>query len=235
MRLKSAFVLGAIILASARPALGEEPVVPSPSVPDEQAFIPRVGFNVGGGPSFPLADSADRFKTGGAFQLGVTYHFTNRLELQAEYLYSGHGIQSTVLDATDINGHHSMQYGDLNVVFNVVRPRPLGIYVVGGPGLYYRRVEITEFVGTAVVPYCDPWLYICYSDTVAVEEVLGTRSRTDFGLNAGLGVSLRLFDGPMSVYAEARYHYIFSGDIDTPDGPKSATGQYLPVVFGLRL
>jgi hypothetical protein len=127
-----------------------------------------------------------------------------------------------VLDATGTNGYHSMQYGDLNAVFNVLPLGPLGVYVLGGPGIYHRRVEITEFAGVGTVPYCDPWLFICWS-------------KTDFGLNAGLGVSLRLFGGPLSLYAEGRYHYIFGGHIDTPAGSRSVDGMYMPIVFGLRL
>lgn len=235
MRLNSAFVLGAIILASAGPALAAEPGASSSSAPDEQTFIPRIGFNIAGGPSIPLSDAGDRFKTGGGFQLGATYYFTNRLGLQAEYLYSAYGVDANVLEASGVHAHHDMQYGAINATYHVVRPRPLGVYLAGGPGIYYRKVEITEVAGTAVVPYCDPWLFVCYPEPVSVESVLGTRSRTDFGLNAGLGVELRLFGGPMRAYAEGRYHYIFSGSIDTPDGPKNATGQYLPIMFGLRL
>ncbi|MFL5346401.1 MAG: outer membrane beta-barrel protein [Hyalangium sp.] len=198
-------------------------------------MVPHVGFNIGGGLSIPFSDAGDRFQTGGSFQLGGTYYFMGRLGLQAEYLYSGYGIKSNLLDISGVQGNHVMQYGDLNVIYKIVQPRPFGIYVVGGPGIYYRRVQITEVLGTTVAPYCDPWLFYCYGAPVTVTDVLGSRSRTDFGLNAGLGVSLQLAGGPMSLYAEARYHYIFSGDIDTPDGPKKATGQYLPIVFGFRL
>ncbi|WP_158501749.1 outer membrane beta-barrel protein [Vitiosangium sp. GDMCC 1.1324] len=238
MRFISMRTVGLLVaFAGACPALAAEPDIPASFVTENEqdSLVPHVGFNIGAGVSFPLADSGKRFETGGAFQLGVTYNFNRLLGVQAEYLYSGYNIQSNVLDSTGVNGYHSMQYGDLNAVFNVIPARPFGIYVLGGPGIYHRRVEITEFAGVAAVPYCDPWLYICYTTPVSVESVLGARSRTDFGLNAGVGISLRLFGGPMRLYAEARYHYIFSGDIDTAAGPKKANGQYIPLVFGLRL
>jgi hypothetical protein len=234
MRLISAVALGVITLAGARSALAAEPDVPTQPLPAEETWVPRVGFNIGGGLSIPISDAGDRFQTGGSFQLGFTYSFSSRLGVQAEYLYSSYDIQGEVLNETGVEGSHVMQYGDLNAIYRVLLPQPLGVYLVAGPGIYYRRVTLAEIAGTAVVPYCDPWLYICYGDTVAVADVLGTRSRTDFGLNAGVGVSLRIFGGPISLYAEARYHYIFSGDIDTPAGPKKATGQYLPIVLGFR-
>jgi opacity protein-like surface antigen len=229
--------VGLVLLASARPALAAESDVPTSFVSEDEdkTLVPRVGFNIGGGVSFPISDAGDRFQTGGAFQLGATYNITRRVGVQAEYLYSGYTIQDDVLSATGTNGNHSMQYGDLNAVFTVLPARLFGVYVLGGPGIYHRRVEITEFAGVGLVPYCDPWLYICYSEPVAVDQVLGSRSKTDFGLNAGVGVSLRLFGGPLRLYAEGRYHYIFGGDIDTSAGPRKADGQYLPLVFGLRL
>ena len=238
MRFISAVSAGLLALASARPVLAADATVPPDFVTpwDEDTLVPHVGFNIGGGLSFPLSYGADRFYTGGAFQVGVAYNFNRYLSVQGEYLYSGHGVQSDVLSSSDLDGYHSMQYGDLNAIYNVLPARPFGIYVMGGPGIYHRRVEITRFAGVSAVPYCDPWLFICYSTPVGVEEVLGSRSRTDFGLNAGLGFSLRLFGGPFRLYAEGRYHYIFGGTVDLPGGgTRKIDGQYLPVVFGLRL
>lgn len=234
MRLLSAVTLGMITLAGARAALAAEPETPLPPLQEEQTWVPRIGFNIGGGISIPISNAGSRFETGGAFQLGGTYSFSSRLGVQAEYLYSSYSVQSAVLDENNVQGNHVMQYGDLNAVYKLVRPRPFGVYLVGGPGLYYRKVTLTELTGTALVPYCDPWLFVCYGQSVPVGDVLGTRSRLDFGLNAGVGVALRLMGGPISLYAEARYHYIFSGNIDTPAGPKKASGQYLPIVLGFR-
>jgi len=237
MRFISAMAVGLVAFASARPILAAGSDVPTDFVhePELDTLVPYVGFNIGGGLSVPLSDAGDRFNLGGAFQVGVTYNFTRHLGVQAEYLYSGYSVEGDVLSSTGVDGHHSMQYGNLNAVYEIVRPRPFGVYVLGGPGIYYRRVEITEFAGTAVVPYCDPWLFFCYATPVGVEQVLGARSRTDFGLNAGVGVNLRLFEGPVRLYLEGRYHYIFGGDVDTPNGSININGQYLPFVLGLRL
>ncbi|MFY0567234.1 outer membrane beta-barrel protein [Archangium lansingense] len=238
MRLFSgmAAAVGLMLLTGAQPALaqGDVPQTFVSTGEERESLVPRVGFNIGGGVSFPISDAGGRFQTGGAFQFGVTYNITKHLGVQGEYLYSGYDVQDDVLSSAGVDGDHIMQYWDLNAVFNVLPARPFGIYVLGGPGVYYRRVEITEFAGVGVVPYCDPWLYICYTTAVPVEEVLGSRSRTDFGLNVGVGVSLRLFGGPLRIYAEGRYHYIFSGNIDTAAGPRKADGQYVPLVLGLR-
>lgn len=235
MRLMSTLALGLVALTGTQPALAAVPDVPPGFVDERETFIPHVGFNLGGALALPISDVGDRFQTGGGFQFGVTYHFTRYLGLQAEYLYSGYNVQDDVLASQGVNGNHSMQYGNLNAVFNVLPARPIGVYVLGGPGIYHRRVQITEFAGVGFVPYCDPWLFFCYAEPVAIEEVLRERSRMDFGLNAGAGVSLRLFGGPLRLYLEGRYHYIFGGTIDVLGGNRRANGQYLPIVFGVRL
>ncbi len=191
-------------------------------------------FNVGGGLSIPISDAGDRFVTGGGFQLGAGFQLNRRFGVTAEYLWMDHGVQDDALTEAGIEGDHLLQYGGLNAVVNVLPRRRFGFYLIGGPGLYYRKVELSQFAGVAAVPYCDPWLLFCSADVVPVDEILGSRSTTDFGLNAGLGLTLRLF-GDMRLYVEGRYHYIFGPEFTAQDGTSQhADGQYIPVIFGVR-
>ncbi|WP_164021642.1 outer membrane beta-barrel protein [Pyxidicoccus trucidator] len=201
---------------------------------EQEPAASRFVFSLGGGPSFPISDAGGRFEAGWGFQLGAGLNFSSRLGLLAEYSYSGYEVQDDVLTESSLVGDHFMQYGDLNAIVNLLPGRRLGVYLTGGPGLYYRRVEVTRLDGAEVVPYCDPWLLVCYPDVVPAGTVLGSRSTTDFGLNAGLGVTYRLY-GPIRVYLEARYHYIFGPEFDTPEGSRKADGQYLPINLGLLL
>jgi opacity protein-like surface antigen len=233
MRFISAMTIGLVAITSARAA--ERETTPTAFEEYMATGVPRVGFNAAGGAALPISDAGGSFKTGIGAQVGVTYNFTQRLGLQAEYSFSRYGIQANVLEAQSVEGDHVLHYGDINAVYKVLRARPLGIYVLGGPGVYYRKVTISQVVGTGFAPYCDPWLLLCYAQPVDITQVLGERSRTDFGLNAGAGIELRLFGGPMHLYLEARYHYVFGGTIETPSGPRRITGQYLPVMLGFRL
>jgi opacity protein-like surface antigen len=191
-------------------------------------------FNVGGGTSFPISDAGDRFKTGGGFQLGAGFQFKRNLGITAEYYYSAYDIQADVLTGTGVDGNHYMQYGSLNAVWNVMPRSPFGFYLIVGPGLYHRKVELTQLAGVAAVPYCDPWLYYCTTDIVPVSEILGSRSSTDFGVGGGIGVTLKIY-GDLRLYLEGRYHYIFGPSFTLPDGTsRNADGQYLPVNFGIR-
>lgn len=191
-------------------------------------------FNVGGGLSFPISDANDRFDTGGGFQVGAGFQFLRNLAINAEYLYTAYDVKSEVLSSSGVEGNHFMQYGALNAVVDLLPRNRFGIYLIGGPGLYYRKVEVTQFAGVAAVPYCDPWLLYCTASAVPVSEVLGSRSTTDFGLNAGLGLTVRIY-GDLRLYLEGRYHYIFGPEFTGESGVSDrADGQYVPLMFGLR-
>ena len=90
--------------------------------------------------------------------------------------------------------------------------RPYGLV---GMGVYYRPVKVTT-PGVGYAPgYCDPWWYVCYpGGFVAVDNIIGERSSTDFGMVFGGGVNFGAF------YAELRYHYIWG-----PEGRERPRGQ----------
>src|SRR4051812_43560485 len=48
----------------------------------------RVHLNIGGGFTVPVSDVADRFGTGGGFNLGVIFEPAPTLGLQVEYAYN---------------------------------------------------------------------------------------------------------------------------------------------------
>ena len=138
---------------------------------------------------------------------------------------------------TDFFGDMNMQYGTVNLVARkpdgTVRP-----YGLVGMGVYYRPIKVTSPAVGFVPGYCDPWWYYCYpGGFVAVEEVIGERSSTDFGMDFGGGLNFG------AVYAELRYHYIWGPTVPTT-GPvqplpgvtaeRKANGQFLVTTFGFR-
>ena len=70
-----------------------------------------------------------------------------------------------------------------------------------------------------------------------VENIVGERSSTDFGMDFGGGVNFGVF------FAEPRYHYIWGPTVPTT-GPgatpawsnreRKANGQFLATTFGFR-
>ena len=183
--------------------------------------------------SLPLSNSSDIADTGGGILVGLTYRPHPVIGIRGEYLYSFYGLKDELFGGTNLDGSHSMQYGTLNVVVRPAGTRDFGFYVIAGGGVYFRKVEITRLDGVATGAFCEPSAFVCYPDSVAVAQVLASRSSTDFGLNGGLGAYLSL-GSPLRLYLEARYHFVWGPEFTSGSGKtQSANGQYIPIVLGL--
>ena len=133
----------------------------------------------------------------------------------------------------------NMQYGSGNLVVEPKTSGKTSAYGLVGMGVYYRPVTITTpAVGYTTV--CDPFWYVCYPAAVPVDQVVGSRSSTDFGMNFGGGVNFKMSDSA-SIYLEIRYHYIWGPTLSTsqinaalPPKTTTANGQFLPITDGFR-
>ena len=202
----------------------------------------RFTVNLGGGASVPLSDVGDYFGTGFNVVFGVTVHLNDSLGIQAEYQYNGLGSldgNSAELPSNPIEPPiqlklgHNMNVGNFNLVFKPRTRGRVGGYMLGGGGIYHRRVDLST-PGTGLVTVCNPWWYICYPTPVPVDRIIGTRSSTDFGVDVGGGMTFLIGDTE-EFYVEARYHYVWGPEVDDGQGNKQkANGQYLPITFGFR-
>jgi len=200
----------------------------------------RIHVNLGGGPTFNMGDIGDHFSTGWGPAVGVTLDMPNhRTAFQVEYAYRYFRLNESyvVPGATQFGANHQTHQIDFNYIANLTRPGS-GIrgYVLAGPGLYYRKVDITQYVGTGII--CDPFWYVC--GAYPVEAVLGARGGWDWGFNVGGGVAFK-FDNEAEFFIESRYHYVWGPDIEPNSQPIGQTlkggtsnGQYMPLTFGLR-
>jgi opacity protein-like surface antigen len=200
-----------------------------------------VHFNLGGGPTFVMGDIGERFNTGWGPAVGLTFDANEKLSFQFEYAYRWFSIPEEA-DATLglLDANHQTHQLDFNLIANLTSPdSPVRAYIVGGPGSYYRKVEITRYAGTGVI--CDPYYYVC--GAYPVEAVLGSRGGWDFGFNVGAGVGFALGeDGEF--YIETRYHYVWGPEIaaatplpagvTTTSTGGTTNGQYMPLTFGFR-
>jgi opacity protein-like surface antigen len=209
----------------------------------------KVQVNIGGGFTATVGQVHDHLGNGGNFMLGVTFNVNPHVGIQAEYGYTTLGskevdfpVVAPVGSTVPISaGAHMHQYtfnaivhfGDLSA-----KARP---YAIVGGGIYDRVVQLTS-PGTGITTVCDPWWYVCYPVAVPVTNILGERSSTDFGMNYGVGVDIRL-GGHVDAYAEARFHYIwgpklssFSSTGTLPPGvsDQNANGKFFPITFGIR-
>ena len=188
-----------------------------------------VTWNIGGGVTLPMSDTGDRFDTGYNLVGGLRFNAGETFGVQIEYGYNSMDVKGDLLDVTDFDADHQMQSIDLNLVFHSPDGNAAGFYALAGGGAYYRKVEITRFVGNVAVPICDPWLYICYTDVVPVESILGSRSSWKPGFDVGAGFTIK------QLYVEGRYHYVMGDEFTRLDGTtEKANGQYLLFTAGFH-
>jgi hypothetical protein len=219
------------------------------TVPARRPFTPATGsaqdkhvhYNIGVGPSFIAGDLGSHFSTGWGPALGVTLDMPDKpFGFQFEYAYHNFSQNDNAIlpVATSLSANHQTHQLDFNFVANLTpRDSDVRAYVVAGPGAYYRRVQIATYVGSGII--CDPFWYMC--GAYPANDVLGSRGGWDIGVNVGGGIGFRLGkDGEF--YIETRYHYVSGPEITSttaaPVGTTftggKATGNYIPLTFGLR-
>ncbi len=206
-----------------------------------QAQDRPVQVSLGGGWTIPNSDVKDHLGDGYNFNFGVQVNVSPVIGIEGLYSFNGLGEKRISIPVspnpgdtpvpTDFFANMNMQYGTANIVLRAPEGnvRPYGLI---GMGVYYRPVQVTT-PGVGYMPgYCDPWWYICYpGGFVPVDNIVGERSSTDFGMDFGGGVNFS------AIYAEVRYHYIWGPTITTPGGGTStqkANGQFLQTTFGIR-
>jgi opacity protein-like surface antigen len=217
----------------------------------------RVHFSLGGGFTAPNSEVRDRLGDGYNFNIGLDVAITPVVSIEGLYSFNGLGQKRISVpvapqpleDAsggvpTDFFADMNMQYGTGSLILQVPEGavRPYGLV---GMGVYHRPIKVTTPAVGYAPGYCDPWWYVCYpGGWVPVENIVGERSSTDFGMAFGGGVRF----GP--VFAELRYHYIWGPTIEgatlpsqpiagDPTGTSSlvghkANGQFLATTFGVR-
>jgi len=226
MRIGSYLALGALLLVLA----------PSTSSGQDTK---KVHVNIGGGPTFTAGDVGEHFGTGWGPAVGVTFDMSRFAAFQFEYAYRWFDIKddAPLFAVTKLSANHTTHQLDFNFIGSLaptgatIRP-----YILGGPGMYYRSVEITEYVGNGVI--CDPYWYIC--GTYPIEAVLGSRGGRDFGFNIGGGVGFGIGE-TAEFFVESRFHYVwgpeFTPETSVPAGENrsgSTNGTYYPLTFGFR-
>ncbi len=202
--------------------------------PSETSPFGGLTLSYGGGPTVPLFNASKRFPVGGNFNLSAGWRLFGRVVVQAEAVVSIHGVEAEILESGNLSASHYIYGGGLGVQVHVLpRGAPFDLYVVGGPGLYARSVEISTVTGGTIPTLCDETLLVCNAGVApAAGGTVATGKTLGLGLSGGVGASFSL-GLPVRLFVEARFYYLW-GSVEAPEGERAAHGQYLPIMVGFR-
>lgn len=215
------FWLGIILLPTSAYAQGN----------DDPRFNDNIGvFTM----STPLNPMARYTNFGLGVDFGAGYNFTRRQAVVGEvmwnWLYATDGALDPVraaLQSPNVGGHGAF-VALMSTYRYELRGRALGTYLIGGPGWYHRSAELSKAIpaGTVCInPLSVWWGYNCTPGTATTSATIASSSSSAFGINGGVGFTVRVGEAPNRAYVEARYHYAPTKNVNT---------QFISIVFGFR-
>jgi len=181
------------------------------------------GF-VGGGFTNPINPIGSRLDTGWNITAGGGVNLNNRFGVMLDFMYNDLAVNRTFLNQVQAPDGSVRIWGfTLDPVVHLTQEGPVDFYVTGGGGIYHRTVEYTQPVIQTGV-FFDPWFGF-FPSAVGTNQVIGSFGQYKGGVNGGVGMSFKVGSSRMKAFAEARYHHIFTRNVETG---------ILPVTFGLR-
>jgi hypothetical protein len=209
-------------------------LLPATLSAQEDRFHPTIA----GGPTSLDGVVGDGFGTGWGPVLGVSAEIHDFAAINVEFSYRSFQLRRDLDDViTQYDARHKFSHLAFSLAAYLTRHgsrvRP---YVLAGPGLYYRTFEISSYTGDGVI--CDPWVSMC--GTYPPDQVTGSRGGWDLGVNAGVGIGVKLVE-TAELFIETRYHYVWGPEIDPGSAPhpsgtgtRRVNGQYTPITFGIK-
>lgn len=186
----------------------------------------KFAFNVGGGFTEPVIHTDQRTNTGWNITAGAGWKLSPYFGVSAEFGYNRLDLSTATLTAVGVPGGNAHIYSvTLEPTVHLNPKGRVGAYVIGGGGYYRRTIDFTQPT-VETVTFFDPFWGVFFPAAVPATQVLASFVQNKGGLNIGGGIEARVKgDSNVKVFAEARYHYIFTSPIRTT---------ILPVTFGLR-
>jgi len=198
---------------------------------------PRGNTNLGFPISAHLNPMAPITNFGMGLTAGAGYNFTRKHAAVGEFMWSHLFLSSTALNPIrlalqdpSVDGSGNLYALTANYRFEL-RGKTLGVYFIGGGGLYHRSASLSHKVTTSSTNVtCEPtwewWGFSCTKGTVTASQTILRSSVSSLGVNAGIGFTARVGEeAPYRVYVESRYHYAPTSGIST---------QMVDITFGIR-
>jgi opacity protein-like surface antigen len=193
-------------------------------------------FRAGGGAIVPGGAITERFETGWQLTGGVGWKLVHEtLAIRFDYGYSRERLIGGALSTGFVNGEHQIHSLEADLEWTATPGGPNPVHLLAGPGVYLQQNSITHLRDyTPGPPICVPWLQVCGPGPVSPEEILGSRSSTNFGFNLGAGVDIPI-RGRVAAFLEIRWRYVWGDSYGLPGGAEHrGSASYFPVTLGIR-
>jgi hypothetical protein len=190
---------------------------------------PKWGLNVGGGVGIPVASTGDFVNNGGNFVIGGGYKFGEIIQANGEFMWQGLPPNfDNRLAVSALSASSDLYSLTGNLMLKMPGNRKFGGYIIGGGGWYRRKTSLSRMPiapGTVCVQAWNWWVPNCVDGLVPVDAAIGVNRDDVFGANVGGGVTYRVTDTGLKIYAEARFHYAPTDFVFT---------RVIPVTVGVR-
>jgi opacity protein-like surface antigen len=184
-----------------------------------------LNFQAGGGFTTPFYNTGRTLDTGWNVGGGVGVSPIPYWGMNLDVLYNQMSINRSTLTAIQVpDGNVKVWSATINPILRVNPRERAGMYITGGGGFYQRRVQFTQPT-TITGSVFDPFFGIFYPAAFPANQVISEASVNKPGWNGGIGLNWKLGNSRASVFAEARYHHMFTA-------PRATT--FVPVIFGFR-
>jgi opacity protein-like surface antigen len=189
--------------------------------------LEHFNFGVGGGVTIPTERTASSLETGWNIGLRGGYNVTSQFAADLDFTYNHSSLNDATLALfNEPDGNVATWSLTFNPVVHLAPKTSFSApYVTAGYGLYHRELTLTEPT-TAPTILCDELFGVCFPATVGVDQVVASNSTLKTGFNAGGGIDFRIGHGRAKLFAEARYHRMF-----TTHGEDYG---FVPITFGVH-
>lgn len=192
----------------------------------ESQNFSHIDLGVGAGFTEPMGHAGSNVNTGWNLDVRGGYRPIENLAFDLDFNYNRFNLNNAALARYGEPGGYSTVWSvSLTPVLYGSPHWHISPYVLGGPGLYYRNLSLTQ-PGLINSFYCDPFFGYCYPASIGVNQVVASATTYKMGFNAGAGLEFPLGSSPLKVFGEARYSRMF-----TTHGNDIT---FVPVTFGLR-
>jgi len=192
----------------------------------------QFNFTMGGGLSMPLNPTANYVDFSGSFVTGGGLNIDQHNSIVGQFMWAGLPPPSflppalnTIAQSNGLSSRGNLYNISVDYKYRSGIGKTFGFYLLAGGGWYYRHVSVLEGTSIPNDTVCQPiWLWYGFSCSNGLVNTVGIgRGTGSFGVNGGVGLTLRISDTHWKFLLESRYNYAATRNITT---------QVVPVTFG---